>query len=149
MTDVLARRNFRAAANPEAIDAVHAQLDAVWQDAAFVPELDRMTFATAVIEAASNVVQHAEPAADPPVELGVDICVRETRLTAKVSAFNATPPAMDPAEPGMPDPEAESGRGLALIRALVTLVTFTRHDVTNTWTLSRDTNATPGDDTPA
>jgi serine/threonine-protein kinase RsbW len=41
----------------------------------------------------------------------------------------------------MPAEDAESGRGLALIRALVTTVTFTRQDGTNIWVLSRD--ATP------
>jgi serine/threonine-protein kinase RsbW len=33
--------------------------------------------------------------------------------------------------------EAESGRGLALIEALVTTVTFERQDGTNTWVLTR------------
>jgi serine/threonine-protein kinase RsbW len=40
-------------------------------------------------------------------------------------------------EPGTPDPESESGRGLALIQSLVTTVTFERQDATNTWILSR------------
>lgn len=39
----------------------------------------------------------------------------------------------------MPDAEAESGRGLALIEALVTTVTFERQDGTNTWILTRNT----------
>ena len=30
MTDVLARRSFRSLATPEAVDAVHGQLDALW-----------------------------------------------------------------------------------------------------------------------
>ncbi|WP_211879724.1 ATP-binding protein, partial [Pseudarthrobacter albicanus] len=123
MTEILARRSFRDRATPESIDAVHAQLDAVWEDASFVPDIDRMTFATAVIEAASNVVQHAVPESAAPVELGVDICIREASLRAKVSAFGAASPEINEAEPGMPDDDAESGRGMALIRALVTTVT--------------------------
>lgn len=138
MTDVLAHRNFRAKATPEAIDAVHAELDAVWEDASFVPDLDRMTFATAVIEAAGNVVQHAVPESAAPVELGVDICIREISLRAKVSAFGAASPCAYDSEHGLPDDEAESGRGMALIRALVTTVTFLRQDGTNCWVLSRD-----------
>jgi serine/threonine-protein kinase RsbW len=141
MTDVLASRRFRDQATPEAIEAVHGQLDALWEDASFVPDMDRMTFATAVIEAATNVVQHALPESGAPVELGVDISIRRTSLEARVSAFGAVRPDVGEVA-GMPGDEAESGRGLALIRALVTTVTFTRQDGTNTWILSRD--ATPG-----
>ena len=137
MTDVLARRTLRQAAVPEAIDAVHAELDVLWDDASFVPDIDRMTFATAVIEAASNVVQHAVPESADPVELGVDISVTSIRLEARVSAFGAACPEPLNTDAAMPDGDAESGRGLALIRALVTTVTFQRQDGTNTWTLSK------------
>src|SRR4029453_6588310 len=141
MTDVLARRGFRGESVPEAIDAVHTELDSLWQDAEFVPEMDRMTFTTAVIESASNIVQHAEPAGEAPVELGVDISVRSTRLVARVSAFNAKEPFAYHPDAELPDDEAESGRGLALIEALVTTVTFERQGATNIWILSRE--ATP------
>lgn len=140
MTNVLARRSFRERATPEAIEAVHTELDALWEDAPFVPDTDRMTFATAVIEAASNVVQHAVPETAAPVELGVDICVRQTSLKAQVSAIGAAHPDFTATDPDMPGADAESGRGLALIRALVTTVTFTRQDDTNVWTLSRNSD---------
>ena len=71
-----------------------------------------------------------------PVELGVDISVQPTLLRARVSAFYAKPP-FGPMEPGTPDDDSESGRGLALIQALVTTVTFERQDGTNTWVLTR------------
>ena len=73
-----------------------------------------------------------------PVELGVDISIRQSSLRAEVSAFGAASPSIDDGDPAMPGEDAESGRGLALIRALVTTVTFTRQDATNTWILSRD-----------
>lgn len=141
MNDVIARRTFRDQAAPESIDKVHVQIEELWNDASFVPDLDRMTFATAVIEAATNVVQHAVPVSPAPVELGVDIFVKMHSLRAEVSAFGAADPALGPDAEGMPGPDAESGRGLALIRALVTNVTFSRQDGTNIWVLSRD--ATP------
>jgi serine/threonine-protein kinase RsbW len=137
MTDILARRTLRQAAEPAAIDEVHAELDMLWDDASSVPDMDRMTFTTAVIEAATNVVQHAVPESTTPVELGVDISVTPVRLEARVSAFGAAcPDPLDPDAP-MPGGDAESGRGLALIRALVTTVTFKRQDGTNTWILSK------------
>lgn len=136
MTDVLARRSFRGLSTADAIDSVHNELDGLWQDAPFVQDVDQMTFTTAVIETASNIVQHAEPATAEPVELGVDISVQSTLLRARVSAFHAKPP-FGPMDPGTPDDDSESGRGLALIQALVTTVTFQRQDGTNTWILSR------------
>ena len=137
MTDVLARRSFRGLADLDAIESVHDELDGLWEDAPFVQDVDRMTFATAVIESASNIVQHAQPAkTQRPVELGVEISVQPTLLQARVSAFHAKPP-FGPMTPGTPDDDSESGRGLALIQALVTTVTFERQDGTNTWVLTR------------
>jgi serine/threonine-protein kinase RsbW len=136
MTKVLASRSFRGLAAEDAIESVHNDLDSLWLDAPFVQDMDQMTFTTAVIESASNIVQHAEPVGEDPVELGVDIEVRSTVLQARVSAYHAKPP-FGPMEPGTPGEEAESGRGLALIEALVTTVTFERQDGTNTWVLTR------------
>ncbi|MDI2022738.1 ATP-binding protein [Paenarthrobacter nicotinovorans] len=139
MTDVLARRGYHGPSNEDAIEAIHNELDSLWDDASFVPDMDRMTFATAVIEAAANIVQHALPVAEKPVEIDVDISVRPARLIARVSASNAREPFADDMQASMPDAEAESGRGLALIEALVTTVTFERQDGTNTWILTRNT----------
>ncbi|WP_427116002.1 ATP-binding protein [Pseudarthrobacter scleromae] len=136
MTNVLASRSFRGPAAEEAIEAVHNHLDSLWLDVPFVGDMDQMTFTTAVIESASNIVQHAEPVGQDPVELGVDIEVQPALLQARVSAYNAAPP-FGPMIPGSPDEDAESGRGLALIEALVTTVTFERQDGTNTWVLTR------------
>ncbi|BCW47003.1 ATP-binding protein [Arthrobacter sp. StoSoilB5] len=139
MTEVIARRGYHGPSNEEAIEAIHGEIDALWDDASFVPDMDRMTFTTAVIEAAANIVQHALPVAEKPVEIGVDISVRPARLVARVSAFNAREPFAEDMQPHMPDEDAESGRGLALIEALVTTVTFERQDGTNTWILTRET----------
>ena len=136
MTKVVASRSFRGLAAEDAIESVHNDLDSLWLDAPFVQDLDQMTFTTAVIESASNIVQHAEPVGQDPVELGVEIEVRSTVLQARVSAYHAKPP-YGPMEPGTPDVDAESGRGLAMIEALVTTVTFERQDGTNTWVLTR------------
>ncbi len=62
MTEVLAQRSFRGPSTADAIDSVHDELDGLWNDAPFVQAMDQMTFTTAVIESASNIVQHALPA---------------------------------------------------------------------------------------
>lgn len=56
MTEVLASRSFRGLAADEAIEAVHNGLDSLWLDVPFVQDMDQMTFTTAVIESASNIV---------------------------------------------------------------------------------------------
>jgi serine/threonine-protein kinase RsbW len=136
MTELLASRSFRGLAAEDAIESIHNDLDSLWIDVPFVGDIDQMTFTTAVIESASNIVQHAEPVGQDPVELGVDLEVRPRLLQARVSAYHAKPP-FGPMEPAAPGEDAESGRGLALIQALVTTVTFERHNATNTWVLSR------------
>ncbi|RAX44167.1 ATP-binding protein [Arthrobacter sp. AQ5-06] len=136
MSEVIASRSFRGLAAEDAIEAIHNDLESLWLDVPFVQDMDQMTFTTAVIESASNIVQHAEPAGREPVELGVDVTVRPALLQGRVSAYHAKPPfgTMEPATPGE---DAESGRGLALIQALVTTVSFERQDGTNIWVLSR------------
>lgn len=136
MTEILASRAFRGPAAEDAIETVHNDLDSLWLDVPFVNDVDQMTFTTAVIESASNIVQHAQPAGERDVELGVETTVQPALLQARVSAYYAKPP-FGPLEPAIPGEDAESGRGLALIEALVTTVTFERQDGTNTWVLSR------------
>ncbi len=136
MTEVLAFRSYRGVAAEDAIESIHDDLDGLWHDVPFVQDMDQMTFTTAVIESASNIVQHAEPAGPEPVELGVEITVRPLLLHARISAYHAKPP-FGPMEPETQDEDAESGRGLSLIQALVTSVTFERQNGTNIWVLSR------------
>ena len=145
MTEILARRGYHGPATDESIEAVHDEMDALWEDASFVPDMDRMTFATAVIESAANIVQHALPVAEKPVELDVDISVRPACLVARVSAHNAREPFANDMRADMPAEDAESGRGLALIEALVTTVTFERQHGTNTWILTRESTPAQGE----
>jgi len=83
MTEVLASRSFRGPAAEDAIEAVHNGLDSLWRDVPFVDDMDQMTFTTAVIESASNIVQHAEPAGEQEVELGVETTVQPALLQAR------------------------------------------------------------------
>jgi serine/threonine-protein kinase RsbW len=136
MPDILAQRTFLAPATVEAIDDLHTELDILWQNADFVPDLDQMSFTTAVIEAASNVVQHGVALEGRKLRLGVDLTVTSTLLQARISEIGATVHTKLPAA-GLPDDDFESGRGLALIHALVSTVTVERQGDTNVWVLSR------------
>ncbi|TKV26112.1 ATP-binding protein [Arthrobacter sp. NamB2] len=151
MTDILARRTLEEPASDQAIENLHGLLDQLWIDAAFVPELDQMAFTTAVIEAASNVVQHGVPSEGAELLLGVELTVETGRLRAVISEIGAA--AHDPApdvqgtaasapldEDALLEDYDESGRGLSMIRALVTTVTVERQGDTNVWVLSRDSD---------
>jgi serine/threonine-protein kinase RsbW len=143
MSEVLACRRLRGEAKPEIIDALQDEFDVLWEDASFVTEADRMTFSTAVVEVASNGVQHSVGSGDRPVELGVELTVTRNRLQASVSEYGAVEaPAGAQGEAAaleLPAEDMESGRGLHLVRALVTTVVYERRDGANIWTLRKNT----------
>ena len=136
MTEVLAQRAFRAPATPQAIDELHTELDLMWETASFVPEFDQMAFTTAVIEAASNLVQHGIAAPGCELTLGVSLTVKASMLQARISEIGAVPsPDLPPAS--LPDDDQEDGRGLALIEALLSTITVELRGDTKVWVLSR------------
>ncbi|GLB68174.1 ATP-binding protein [Arthrobacter mangrovi] len=140
MAEIVARFSRRGPASEETLEAVHAALDELWTDAEFLSDLDRMAFTTAVIEASTNVIRHAQPDDGAELQLGVDVTVSAERLEARISEIGAR--HSDPAAEDAAMPEAgaenESGWGLALIQALVTTVTFEREGGSNVWVLRRN-----------
>lgn len=137
MTESSSRRSRRGPATARTVDALHEDLDALWNEAGFVPESDRMAFSLAVVEAAGNVVVHAVPAAEEPIELAVDLAADPHRLEARIYEIGAAPAHVD-LTGSMAQEHHESGRGLALIQALVSRVVFERHGDTNVWKLCRE-----------
>lgn len=137
MPEVLARSTRQGLATGATVDALHEDFETLWRKADFVPDMDRMAFSTAVIEAASNVVQHAVPASETPLQLGVEITIWSRRLEARISEIGAAPSSPGLSNPSEIDDESESGRGLNLIHALVSTVTFERHGEDNVWVLCR------------
>lgn len=138
MPEARARRVRRGPATPETLEEVHDDLDELWAHAEFVPETDRMAFTLAVIEASTNVVAHAVPTTSSPVELQVEITVDDTRLEANIYGIGAAPFTTDPTAGRQAAADDESGRGLALIQALVGTVVFERRDDANVWVLRRE-----------
>ena len=91
----------------------------------------------------------AVPVEGAELNLGVELTVSSERLRAVISEIGAA--ALDPVpdlDGSSPSADAdddalledfdESGRGLSMIRALVTTVTVERQGDTNVWVLSRD-----------
>lgn len=138
MSEARVCRVRRGPATAETLEAVHDDIDELWTQADFVPETDRMAFTLAVSEATTNVVTHAVPATSSPVELQVEITVDATRLEANIYGIGAAPFTTDPTAGRQADDDDESGRGLALIQALVSTVIIERRGDANVWVLRRE-----------
>lgn len=125
---------LHACADPECLGKVHNLLAEMWDESPEVSELDREMFETAVIEIAANIVRHGSDEGRTLCNLilevypnRLDAHFRDDGLIADVNIDAAA----------MPDSFAESGRGLAMAKAAVDVLTYERRNEANYWTLSR------------
>lgn len=125
---------LHACADPECLGKVHNLLAEMWGTSPDVSELDRAMFETAVIEIAANIVRHGSDEGRTVCNLilelypdRLDARFKDDGLIAHVNIDAAA----------MPDSFAESGRGLAMAKAAVDVLTYERHNGDNYWTLSR------------
>jgi serine/threonine-protein kinase RsbW len=120
------------------IDVVHDLLEDVWAKSPSVSATDRLSFATALIELSSNVIRHADDGSGLQCVLtvGVSDARIEARLTDTGVASN-----VDLVGRAMPEELAESGRGIALINALVDEIEYVRSGSINHWRISRSRTA--------
>lgn len=95
---------------------------------------DRLAFTLAVSEVATNMVEHSGDTS--PVTVSADLRLDDAELRA-VLVDTAPPAAIDWHGVGMPDVDAESGRGLALARTVLDEFDHSYDDTGNTWILVR------------
>ena len=129
----MAAHELETAAVEESLDEVHDLLDRAWVADASVPDRDRMAFVTAVAEVAANIVEHASRG--EPVRLRLVLHVLEDRLEAHFEDRGR--PYEPPPTPEHEDELAETGRGLAMVRALVDEVEYERDGPVNRWVVVR------------
>lgn len=124
---------LEGAAEPACLERIHHLLDQLWAAEPAVSPADRIMFATALAEVAGNVVQHA--AAKESVQFRLRLCVYPDRVEAQLTDSG---PAVDVdlAGASLPDPFAESGRGLALARAAAE-ISYVRDGSVNRWGIIR------------
>lgn len=129
-----ARHSMCSPAVPASLDLVHTLLEAVWASHQDVQADDRMRFELGVTEIAGNIVEHA--AAPAPIDFHLCVEVFDDRLEARFRDPGRRV-EVDFDNTAMPDAMAESGRGLALVLAVVDQLTY-RHDGSdNHWLVMR------------
>ena len=119
------------------VDTVHDLLD---RNLPLAPEIgpeDKMPFELAVVEVVTNAVQHASGGTSAVVELDFELQIHPDLLLARLYEIGASPFDLPPAGEPMPGQGAESGRGLAMARQLLSTISCERSDRSNLWTLMR------------
>lgn len=119
---------------PDGVDLVHAALTSLWAERGDVDEMDRIMFETALIELASNIIQHST--SSTAIVCRLDLVADDDVLRA-VLTDSADPPDIEEGPRQMPDEFAESGRGLAFIQALVDEFEHRRAEGCNVWTITK------------
>ena len=117
---------------PETLALVHDLLDRVRADHPDVARTDLMLFETAVIEIATNVVEHGR--APSTIHYSFTLEVRTDRLLGRLR--DEGPPLPESVRP-MPDTDSEGGRGLAIARVALDDLIYQRVDGHNEWTMVR------------
>ncbi|MDK8173645.1 ATP-binding protein [Curtobacterium citreum] len=120
---------------PDDVTAVHTFLADVWASEPDVSTEDRMALELALVELASNVVEHGAAGGAVSCSLRLDVDPSEVRVRL---TDDGVPVPVDPAKAHLPEGLAESGRGLALVQMVVEDLRYERVGDENRWTARRD-----------
>jgi serine/threonine-protein kinase RsbW len=121
---------------PEDLEQLHDLLEKAAAEHPRASADDVMMFETAVMELANNVVEHV--AASRSVRWGFRLEVRSDALYAELFDSGEVYAGWQPEqELEMPDPLAESGRGLPLASAVLDDLGYHRVGGINVWTMLR------------
>ncbi len=119
---------------PDTLDAVHNLLQIIWEKSPEVDIQDQIRFETALIELASNIFRHADSGSGVSCSLSVHISSDKIEASLRDTG---QPGDIEIVDVEMPDVLAESGRGIALINALVDEFTYERIDDHNVWNITK------------
>lgn len=132
MTNNPRTRVLHATSGPEFPDEIHRTLDAAWVTHPEVPDEIRMGISIAAVEVGNNILEHAGNGRDLRILMELRVLGGKVRVEF---TDDGLPAAINLASIRMPDPMAESGRGLALARAFLSELSYQRDQTGNHWTL--------------
>jgi serine/threonine-protein kinase RsbW len=101
------------------------------------PDLDSLDVSmveTAAVELLGNIVEHGRPPGH--VTYSLELSVLPDRIECRLTDCGAEAVEVEPQE-SMPEPEAESGRGLPMAQAALDELRYERDDGRNVWTMVR------------
>lgn len=114
------------------LDELHAALNRLWAETANVDAMHRLRFVTALSEVVANVVQHGRTPDGGTPTLTVSLSAGPAGLLAELRDDGVAVRATWE----LPEDElAESGRGLALARAALDELRYSRVNGVNHWAL--------------
>lgn len=116
------------------VDLVHDFVETTFVDFGIVDPQARMAFETALVELVGNVIQHADDGTGVTCRLIVRH--EDGHLVASITD-SAEPGGFVLSRRGMPDPLAESGRGLALVQLLVDELDYQQLDGHDHWIMRK------------
>jgi serine/threonine-protein kinase RsbW len=129
------QRSFHARASPACLEKLHELLTGVWQHAPSVGDAVRLRMTIALGELVGNIVEHGARRTGTPIEIDLVVTVDDRQIRACVTDDGdaVKPP---PHLATLPEDElAEGGRGIALARAAVDDLDYSREDDHNVWRL--------------
>jgi serine/threonine-protein kinase RsbW len=124
---------LNACADTEYLEKVHGFLQQVWATSSDVSVTDRTMFETAVMEIAANIIEHGNEAS---TSCNLTLEVSPDRLDARFED-DGIAAQVNVDTVSMPGPSAERGRGMAIAKAALDVLTYERHNYINIWALSR------------
>jgi serine/threonine-protein kinase RsbW len=125
---------LRTTATPDAVEEIDRWIDALWADNPAVPPVVRAHVSIAVTEIAANIVKHATRGLHRPVELKMWARVRDDDVIVVLADDGVEAPDDLPSRE-MPHELDESGRGIPLARAALSVLEYRRAHGGNLWTL--------------
>lgn len=128
--------SLRTVAVPDALNEIERTLANVWSAHPHLPEAICMRIGIAVTEIAANIIEHATKGLDRHVHMQMKASVRKKNIVITLVDDGIPAPALDFTT--MPGELAESGRGLALARTVLSRLDYRRYRELNYWTLVSD-----------
>lgn len=119
---------------PDDVTAVHTFLSSVWDREPDLSPEDRMALELALVELASNVIEHGAGGRSVTCSLRVDVGPDEVLVSL---TDDGVPVLVDPSAAHLPDALAEGGRGLALVQMVVDDLRYDRVEERNRWLVRR------------
>ena len=126
---------LRALAGPALLDQLESALAHTWSLRPQVPDAIRGQVSLALAEILANIAEHGNADDDHPIHVEVEIYIGVGQLLITVTD-DGEEPQIDLATVSMPNWDAESGRGLAIAKAVLDSLTYHRAAGFNHWRLT-------------